>query len=303
MNKQVDTPTRSAALKAIALLSVVRWYNLLLVTLAQYLAALFIMNDPSDYWHVVLDWRLHLIVLASNLTVASGFIINNFYDREKDLINRPSQTLFERILTKNESLKFYLTFNAIASIIGAFMSIRALAFFVVYAGGLWLYSHKFKKITLLGNVTAAVLSILPFFAVFFYYGLHRVDVVLYVCFLVFVEVIRNLTKDVEALKGDVIYGYPTLPAVWGITKTTQLIYGLIALSFMPAAMFTLTNSGDIQHVPLILASLMAISAVILRPSEDGHPSGYTRFNYAIKAILVLSIVAIPLFGRVMQILN
>lgn len=253
------------------------------------------MNDPSQYMNVVLDWRLHLIVLASNLTVASGFIINNYYDREKDMINRPSKTLFERLINKQQSIQLYLTFNFIASVIGLFMSLKAFAFFVVYAAGLWLYSHKFKKITLLGNVTAAVLTILPFFAVFFYYGLHRVDVILYVCFLVFVEVIRNLTKDIEALKGDVIFGYPTLPAIWGITKTTQLIYGVIGLCFMPAAMFALTNDGIIRFIPLLLASFMSIAALILSPSDTGHPKGYTRFNFAVKAVLVASILAIVLF--------
>lgn len=274
----------------------VRWYNIILMMLAQYLASIFIMRPSTEFWVTIADWRLHAIVFATGLTIASGFIINNFYDREKDLVNRPNQTLFERILNKRETLNLYLFFNFIASTVALIISLRAFAFFTVYAAGLWLYSHKFKKITLLGNVTAAILSILPFFAVFFYYGLHRVDVVLYVCFLVFVEVIRTLTKDVEALKGDVIYGYPTLPAVWGIKQTTQLIYGMIGLSFMPAFMFALSNTGWIRPVPLALAGIMAIVALILRPSDEGNPVGYTRFNYAIKTVIVLSILAIPLFG-------
>ncbi len=287
----------STTLKAVALLSVVRWYNILLVIVAQYLASLFIMNSPNDYLNTLFDWRLHLIVFASGLTVASGFIINSFYDWEKDMVNRPSQTLFERILKKSEILRLYIFFNFLASAIGLLISLRAFAFFAIYAAGLWLYSHKFKKITLLGNVTAAMLSILPFFAVFFYYGLNRVDVILYVCFLVFVEVIRNLTKDVEALKGDVIYGYPTLPATWGVAKTTQLIYGLIGLSYIPAAMFALTHSGYVRFIPLALAGIMTLMALILKPSDEANPIGYTRFNYAIKAMIVLSIMAIPLFGH------
>lgn len=270
--------------------------------LSQYLASVFIMRPPEEYLHTLLDWRLHLIVLASGLTVASGFIINSFYDHEKDLVNRPAKTLFERILTKREILSLCILFNFIASMIGLIMSFRAFFFFAVYAAGLWLYSHKFKKITLLGNVTAAILSILPFFAVFFYYGLHRVDVVLYVCFIVFVEVIRNLTKDVEALKGDVIFGYPTLPAVWGIAKTTQLIYGLIGLSYMPAAMFALANYGPIKYIPLALAGIMTLTALILKPSDESKPRGFTRFNYAIKTVIVLSILAIPLFGTAREFL-
>lgn len=297
MKTVVGKKRYSTTLKGIALLSVVRWYNILLMIIAQYLASIFIMNDPREYLHTLWDWRLHLIVLASGLVVASGFIINSYYDMEKDLVNRPNQTLFERILKKSEILQLYLFFNFVASAIGLLISLRAFAFFAAYAAGLWLYSHKFKKITLLGNVAAAALSILPFFAVFFYYGLQRIDVVLYVCFLVFVEVIRNLTKDVEALKGDMIYGYQTLPAVWGVNKTTQLIYGLIGLSAMPAAMFALSNIGWVRFVPLALTGIMGLTAFILKPSDEENPVGYTRFNYAIKTVIVLSILAIPLFGQ------
>ena len=73
--------------KLLSLFSVVRGYNILVITLAQYLASIYILAPDIPLRDVVLDLNLFLIVTASALTIASGYIINNFYDAEKDLIN------------------------------------------------------------------------------------------------------------------------------------------------------------------------------------------------------------------------
>ncbi|HAW52363.1 MAG TPA: hypothetical protein DCX54_08570, partial [Flavobacteriales bacterium] len=52
---------RLIALKVISLLSLVRWYNILLVVVAQYLASTFIINEPSNWKGVVLDVNLFLL--------------------------------------------------------------------------------------------------------------------------------------------------------------------------------------------------------------------------------------------------
>lgn len=69
--------------------SVVRGYNILIVVIAQYLTAIFILGHDLPVKDVVLDLNLLMLVLASAATIAGGYIINNFYDSEKDLINRP----------------------------------------------------------------------------------------------------------------------------------------------------------------------------------------------------------------------
>ena len=71
-------------MKIISMFSVVRGYNIPVVVLAQYLSAVYIFAPHKRALSVVLDGYLFLIVVASSLTIASGYIINNFYDYEKD---------------------------------------------------------------------------------------------------------------------------------------------------------------------------------------------------------------------------
>ena len=77
-------------MKIISLFSVVRGYNIPIIILAQYLSAIFILAPEKRALNVLLDFNLFILVFASALTIASGYIINNFYDSQKDLINRPN---------------------------------------------------------------------------------------------------------------------------------------------------------------------------------------------------------------------
>ena len=78
-------------MKVASLFSVVRGYNIPVIILAQYLSAIFILAPEKRALDIVLDFNLFILVFASSLAIASGYIINNFYDSKKDLINRPNK--------------------------------------------------------------------------------------------------------------------------------------------------------------------------------------------------------------------
>ena len=77
---------RLVLIKVFALLSIVRWLNILLTIFAQYLAAVFILNPSKNYFDVLSNPKLHLMTFASAFIIAGGYIINSFYDLEKDLM-------------------------------------------------------------------------------------------------------------------------------------------------------------------------------------------------------------------------
>ena len=98
-------------IKIIALLSIVRWYNILITAVAQYVTAIYVFSPDQSTWEILMNWDLHLIVLATSLIIAAGYIINSFYDLEKDLINRPEQTIFGRLVSKSFCLYCYLLWS------------------------------------------------------------------------------------------------------------------------------------------------------------------------------------------------
>ena len=124
--------TKHTIKKILSMFSVVRGYNIPIIVLAQYLSAIFILAPEKRALDVILDWRLFLLVIASTFAIASGYIINNFYDAKKDIINRPKKSYLDRLVSQKTQLQVYFTLNFFSALFGFIVSWRAALFFSVY---------------------------------------------------------------------------------------------------------------------------------------------------------------------------
>jgi 4-hydroxybenzoate polyprenyltransferase len=220
-------------IKILSLFSVVRGYNILLIVVAQYLASLFIFSPEKSLSHVLLDLDLYFIVLATMCVIASGYIINNFYDSDADKINKPIKSKIDGIVSQKIKLRIYFLLNFLGVCFGFLVSWRAALFFSVYIFLIWLYSHKLKKYPLTGLFSAAILAILPFFAIFVYYKNFSEIIFTHAAFLFFILLIRELIKDLEKIKGDFTQNYQTIPVKFGEKFTKILITFLCILTLNP----------------------------------------------------------------------
>ncbi|MEO9572159.1 MAG: geranylgeranylglycerol-phosphate geranylgeranyltransferase [Polaribacter sp.] len=219
--------------KFFSLLSVIRGYNILVLVLAQYLAAIFIFSPKKYVRSIVLDVDLFYIVLASICVVASGYIINNFYDVKVDRINRPLKSNLDNYVKQSTKLKLYFTLNFIGFGFGYLISWKAALFFALYIFGIWFYSHKLKKYPFTGLISATTLTILPFFAVFIYYKNFSKIIFVHAIFLFLVIMVRELLKDLQNMKGAIINNYDTFPIVYGEIKTKKISILLLLLTLFP----------------------------------------------------------------------
>lgn len=215
-------------LKFFSMFSVVRGYNILIIVIAQYLTAVYILAHDKPVREVVLDLNLLMLVLASAATIAGGYIINSFYDSEKDLINRPIKSKLDRLVSQNTKLSFYFVLNFMAVIMGSYISFKAVIFFSIYIFGIWFYSHKLKKLPFIGNLTSAILTITPFFAIFLYYKNFETVIFVHAIFLFLVISMRELTKDLENIKGDIAQNYITIPVAYG-EKASKIMLSILAI--------------------------------------------------------------------------
>lgn len=219
--------------KFFSLLSVIRGYNILVLVLAQYLAAIFIFSPKKALRDIVFDVDLLNIILATICVVASGYIINNFYDVKVDRINRPLKAGLDGYVKQATKLKLYFALNFLGFIFGLLISVKAALFFSVYIFSIWFYSHKLKKYPLTGLISATVLTILPFFAIFVYFKNFSKIIFVHAVFLFLVLMVRELLKDLQNMKGAIVNDYDTFPVFYGEKKTKQLSIFLLILTLFP----------------------------------------------------------------------
>ncbi|WP_189360348.1 geranylgeranylglycerol-phosphate geranylgeranyltransferase [Algibacter mikhailovii] len=248
-------------LKFFSMFSVVRGYNILIITIAQYLTAIYILAYDLPLRAVLLDLNLFLLVLASAATIAGGYIINNFYDSEKDLINRPIKSRLDRLVSQNTKLSFYFVLNFIAVILASYVSFRAVVFFSIYIFGIWFYSHKLKRLPFIGNLTSAILTITPFFAIFMYYKNFETVIFVHAIFLFLMISMRELTKDLENIRGDIAQGYVTIPVAYGERTSKIMLTALAVLTLVPA--YLLLFYFEIGHMYFFFYLSLFLLAVFL----------------------------------------
>lgn len=280
-------------LKFFSMFSVVRGYNILVIVIAQYLASIYILAHNKPLRHVVLDLNLFMLVLASAATIAGGYIINNFYDSEKDLINRPLKSRLDRLVSQNTKLSFYFVLNFLAVVMTSYVSFRAVVFFSIYIFGIWFYSHKLKKLPFIGNLISAILTITPFFAIFMYYKNFETVIFVHAIFLFLLISMRELTKDLENIKGDLTQNYQTIPVVYGERSSKKMLTILSLLTLIPCYLLLYKFEIGYMYLYFYLSIVLIVIFVILlwKSKTKMH---YLLLHNVLKFIIVLGVFSILL---------
>ncbi len=273
----VSRKVRYFLFKVFGLLSIVRWPNVLFTIITQYIAAVYIFAPNKRYWAILKDFELHFIVASSAFIIAAGFIINSFYDYEKDLVNRPHKTLFDRVVSKEFCLNTYFVLNGIGLFFAALASWRVLLFFSVFAFGLWFYSHKLQKLPIIREVTASILSVLSVFSIVLYYQQLNLVMVIYGSFYMCLLLNREIIKNLRNIEGDIVVGNSSISTVWG-SKTSKHIFGIVSvLMGLLAYSFYVISDGSYvvefvvtTSIILLVTWLLLITAKTQRQYQIAH---------------------------------
>lgn len=281
-------------IQILALFASVRGYTLITIIVAQYLSARYIFAPNSNWRHILFDSKLLMLVLATSAAIAGGYLINNFYDAEKDQINRPHKYLLEHRVPASFQLFCYSVLNALTLILSALVSMRTLPFFLAYIFGIWLYSHLLKKHFWASNVFAVVLAVIPFFAITLYFKNFSSLVFYHASFLFLIVLIRDLIKDLENFKGDWVRGYKTIAVVFGERTTKILLSFLVLLTFIPIALLLDQKEvlNSMWYYFVITIPFLLLIALILWRSPTQKT--YLWLHNLLKALIVAGILSIVL---------
>tara|TARA_X000001036_G_C20685096_1_gene807360 strand:+ start:2147 stop:3034 length:888 start_codon:yes stop_codon:yes gene_type:complete len=285
---------KSIPYKFISIFSVVRLYNVLLILFAQYLTSIFILSDKS-FFQVLFDKNLFLIICCSSLSIASGYIINNFYDIEKDLINKPIKHKIDGVINNSTKLNFYFILNFMVVFFASLISVRAVIFFSVYIFFLWFYSHKLKRILFIGNLFYSLLTITPFFAILLYYRNFDLIIVAYALFLFFILLLKDLTKDLKNLFGDFTQNYQTIPVVFG-EGFSKIVISLITFINIILIFNLFINFSDGYMNLYYGISLFLLLIFIFKLFKSKQLSDYLQLHNILRLIITFGVFSIILIG-------
>lgn len=293
MATYLNSNQRVFVIKSLVFFSLVRWYNLLLVAIAQYLTAIKILNPNLTVFQVLAMPQLHWIVLSTALITAGGYLINAFYDYEKDLANHGEEVIINKIISKRFAINAYLVCNAFALLIALFLNFKLFLFYGLLIFLLWFYSHKLKKLPLLGNFTASFLAVSAFLSICIFYWNINLLIVSYATYIGLIALTREIIKDIVAIKGDMLFGYKTFPVKFGIKKTKVLLAPLM-LACVPIGYYLFNNLMPAYSAIYFSISFSGIVVAMLYLMFINTEKGYKQIDDYYKIIIVLGILNIAL---------
>ena len=279
--------------KFISLFSVIRLYNIFIIIIAQYFTSIFIISIDTSISSILFDFQLFLLILSSSIAIASGYIINNFYDYEKDLINKPIKSKIDKVIRKRTKLSLYITLNFLCIYTSSLVSWRAVLFFSIYIFVIWLYSHKLKRTLFIGNVVSSLLSVIPFFIILIYYKNFELIIFLYAIFLFLIVYMREIIKDLENIKGDFTLDYRTIPVVYG-EKSSKYLLSIVSLLTL-AIIYILLSGFDtgmmFYYYYFSIAVLLFFIIVLWKYDSKKY---YNFLHNLLKFLIVLGVLSIVL---------
>ena len=241
------------------ILKLVRWPNLLMMAISQYLAAIFLIGPASQYLNILQDLDLAFICLGTVSVAAAGYIINDYYDVKIDYINKPDRVVVGKLLKRRSAMFIHLGLNALGIVAGGLVSLKIAVINFVAAIWLWGYSNQLKRMPLVGNLSVALLSGMSIAIVEIHYQSGNSLVYIYALFAFFISLIREILKDIEDLKGDQTFGCKTLPVIWGIRITKYVMFLVIILFVL--CLLQILKGIESQNIYLYFM-VMIIPAII-----------------------------------------
>ena len=303
-----------------AFFKLIRWPNLVFIALTQLLFKFFILQfvfkDPFGYENIKLTLPLfYLLVFTSVCIAAAGYIINDYFDVNIDLINKPEKLIVDRYIKRRWAIALHIIFSftgfALSCYIGYKLRNLYIPFFNLIAiAALWFYSTTFKKKLLIGNVlisllTAWVILILP--VAEYNFRITSYDIYwrrllklsfIYGGFAFIISLIREVIKDMEDMNGDVKYGCTTMPIVWGMQVSkvfTAVWIVVLAVSIAAIQVYVIQMGWWFSALYSLIAIIIPLLWVLRELYAAQSPKDFHTLSTAIKMIMLTGILSMCFF--------
>ena len=233
----------------------IRTVNLVVIALTMFVVEVFLLryNDipplnyfEPDYFFSYYSDELsgfYLLLISTVLIAAAGNIINDYFDVKADRVNKPDRLIIGKYIKRRWAMVMHLSFNLLGFILALYIGYELQNIWIPIVSFLsinllWFYSAYFKRKPLIGNVMVALLlGVIPFYVLVFNLPVYdlKIDsftisksyffyVIMFLSSIAFLQnLVRELVKDIQDIRGDLRLNAVTFPIKFGIKKTKLLI--------------------------------------------------------------------------------
>ncbi|MGK0428126.1 MAG: 4-hydroxybenzoate polyprenyltransferase, partial [Ulvibacter sp.] len=264
-------------------------------------------------------FQFALLVLATISIAAGGNVINDIYDVDADFINKPNKLIVGKNISEKNAYRIFITLNILGVFSGFLLSNTIgkpgfAALFIIISALLYMYASMLKGILLVGNILISVLIALSILIVGVFDVLPAIEasnvdgqivamkvITHYACFAFFINLIREIVKDIQDINGDKNDGLNTLPIAIGRKRATIVVFvlGILAVVAVVCYMYLFLYSSQI----LVLYFLLLVVAPLLYSCVQAYSAQtnkeLSQISLVLKIIMFFGMCSISIYYLVL----
>lgn len=257
-----------------AYLRVIRPLNLLLIIMVQSIIKYGLL-EAYDIPLALDNLSFGILVFATVCIAAAGNIVNDIFDINVDTINKPGKMIIGRLIPERAAYNYYIVLNVAGVAAGFYLANLVghpglAAIFIVISALLYIYATQVKSFLVIGNIlisclVAMSLIIMILFDIYPAIGeaISEIQVsctkaiLLYSGFAFYINLIREIVKDLEDVDGDKNGGRSTIPIVMGRRRTVNLVFVLGVIALVSILIFTYLSLYHFRTLTFYFVFLVA----------------------------------------------
>lgn len=265
---------------------------------------------------ITLNWfGFSLLVLASVCLAAAGNIINDINDVEIDLTNKPDKVLIGKTISEKTAYNLFIIFNVIGVGIGFYLSNLIghsgfSALFIIVSALLYLYATYLKQMLLVGNIVISLLVALSIIIVGIYELLPAItpenqptqstffEILRdYAGFAFLINLIREITKDIEDVDGDHKAGRSTLAIAIGRERAGKVLFVLMMLPIL-AVLYYLTKNLYKHQEAVIYFLVLVVGPLIylcIKSFTAEKKKDFNHISKLLKLVMLFGMLSLLLY--------
>ena len=302
-----------------AFLRLVRWPNLVFIFLTQFLYYYcileFVQGRSREAFVLLSLTNFYLLVIASLLIAAAGYIINDYFDLNIDLVNKPSRIVIDRFIKRRFAILLHVAFSFAGFLLSAYVGFKLQniyipSFNLLAIILLWVYSTRFKKKILVGNIIISLLTgwvILVLMVAAYpisssFHGTEKPRLLrvsfLYAGFAFIISLIREVIKDMEDIVGDLRYNCQTMPIKWGIpvSKVFTAVWLVVLASALIIVQFYIWSIGWMwSSFYIIIFIILPLIQILKKLYTANSVDDYRKLSKYVKLVMFTGILSMIFF--------
>jgi 4-hydroxybenzoate polyprenyltransferase len=261
-----------------------------------------------------------LLIIATLCIAAAGNIINDIYDVETDFINKPDTLIVGKSISEKTAYNLFVIFNIVGVGVGFYLSNSVgksafFAIFVIISALLYVYASYLKQMPIIGNIVVSILVALSLIIVGIFELLPSITslnqqtqltffkiIFDYAVFAFLINLLREITKDIEDIDGDHKAGMNTLPIVIGRERASKVLFALSFIPLFAVAYYVIHSLYKNQNAVLyflifIIGPLLYIS---IKTFTANTKKEYHHISQTLKLVMLFGMLSLLLYLLILK---